>query len=127
MNYFQWGSMETESLSFCVCCCCCWCACVCVCVCVCEGIIHFFSVIMFAKNNRESVLINANGLCECVRVCVCVSVSVHVLYQNGLSPSCLSVFKEIAIDEPHCSKGPHAVLKAVHSINADNNFVHLFP
>lgn len=40
-----------------------------------------FSVIMFAKNNRESVWFNANGLC--VGVCVCA----HVLYQKDLSPS----------------------------------------
>lgn len=62
---------------------------------------------------QQNVLINANGLC----VCLCVSACVYAMHQKGVSPCCLSLLKEIEIDE-------HAVL--IHTIHSVYSFPQVF-
>lgn len=108
MNYFQWRSMETASLSFCV-----SCGCVCVCARLCEEIIHFFSVIMFAKKQQRA---SWSMLMVCVYVCACLSLSVHV-WRVWVLPAFLCS-RKLLLMSPRRSQWPHVALKAVHSINS---------
>lgn len=62
---------------------------------------------------QQNVLINANGLC----VCLCVSARVYATHRKGVSPCCLSLLKEIEIDE-------HTVL--IHTIHSVYSFPQVF-